>query len=84
MIPWAWSFSAVTRPTPQSLVTGNGCRKSSSVPVGTISSPSGFATALATFARNFVHASPTVIASPTSARTSDRNRWPISSGVPKM
>ena len=39
-------------------------------PSGTTSSPSGFATPLATFARNFVRATPTVIGSPTSSRTS--------------
>ena len=39
-------------------------------------------TPLATFARNFVRATPTVIGSPTSSRTRRRSRAPISAGVP--
>ncbi len=46
------------------------------------SSPSGFASALATFARNLVRAIPTVIGRPTSARTSSRSFPAISAGVP--
>ncbi len=41
-----------------------------------------FATALATFARNLVRATPTVIGSPTRRRTSVRSRLAISAGVP--
>ena len=66
VMPRSRSFWAVTAPTPQRRSTGSGCRKSSSPPGGTRSSPSGFATALATFARNLVFAMPTVIGSPTS------------------
>ena len=40
------------------------------------------ATPLATLARNFVRATPTVIGSPTFARTSRRSRTAISVGVP--
>ncbi len=69
-------------PTPHNRPTGNGCRKSSSRSGGTSSSPSGFATALATFARNFVRATPTVIGSPTRSSTSRRSRFAISTGVP--
>ena len=36
---------------------------------GTTSNPSGLATALATFARNFVRATPTVMGKPTRSRT---------------
>ena len=49
---------------------------------GTTSSPSGLATPLATLARNFVRATPTVIGSPTRSRTSRRSRTAISSGEP--
>ena len=49
-----------------------------------MSSPSGLLTALATLARNLVRATPTEIASPTSARTRSRNRTAICSGVPAM
>ena len=70
VMPRSRSFCAVTAPTPQSRSTGSECRKSSSPPGGTSSSPSGLATALATFARNLVFAMPTVIGSPTSLRTS--------------
>ena len=69
---------AVTRPTPQSRSTGSGWRKPSSSSGGTTSRPFGFATALATFARNFVRAMPTVIGSPTSSSTRRRSRAAIS------
>ncbi len=42
------------------------------------------ATALATFARNFVRATPTVIGSPTSSRTRSRSRAAISTGAPAI
>jgi hypothetical protein len=42
------------------------------------------ATALATFARNFVRATPTVIGRPTRSSTSRRNRTAISVGVPEI
>ena len=61
-------------PTPQSRSTGSGCRNASSPSGGTTSRPSGFATPLATFARNFVRATPTVIGRPTCSRTSRRSR----------
>ena len=80
--PRSWSFAAVTRPTPQSRSTGSGWRKPSSSSGGTTSRPFGFATALATFARNFVRAIPTVIGRPTSSRTRSRNRAAICGGCP--
>ena len=82
--PCAFSFPAVTGPTPHSRSTGSGCRNASSVPAGTTSSPSGLATALATLARNFVTATPTVIGSPTSSRTRRRSRSAICSGEPAI
>ena len=51
-------------------------------PGGTTSRPFGFATALATFARNFVRAMPTVIGSPTSSRIRSRKRAAICGGCP--
>ena len=48
----------MTGPTPQSRSTGSGCRNSSSPPGGTTRRPSGFATPLATLARNLVRATP--------------------------
>ena len=48
----------------------------------TTSNPFGFATALATFARNFVRAIPTVIGRPTSSRIRSRNRAAICKGCP--
>jgi hypothetical protein len=58
--------------------------KALSCPAGTTSSPSGLATPLATLARNFVLATPTVIGTPTRSRTSRRRRSAISGGVPLM
>ena len=66
VIPRSRSFAAVTWPTPQTRSTGSGWRKSNSPSGGTTSSPSGFAPALATFARNFVRAMPTLTGNPTS------------------
>ena len=43
----------------------------------------GLATPLATFARNFVLAIPTVIGNPTRSRTSARSRVAISVGLPE-
>ena len=54
---------------PRARSTGSGWRNSSSRSGGTTSRPSGFATPLATLARNFVRATPTVIGSPTCSRT---------------
>jgi hypothetical protein len=48
------------------------------------SRPSGLATPLATLARNFVRATPTVIGRPTRSRTSRRSRIAISMGVPEI
>ena len=81
VIPIRWSRPAVTGPTPQSRSTGSGWRNASSVG-GTTRSPSGFATALATLARNFVRATPTVIGRPTRSRTSRRSLAAISTGLP--
>ncbi len=83
-IPRSRSRRAVTGPTPQSRSTGSGCRNASSRSGGTTSSPSGLATPLATLARNFVRATPTVIGSPTRSRTSRRSRTAISTGVPTL
>ena len=63
-MPCACSFSAVLTPTPHSRRTGSGCRNASSRSGGTSSSPSGLASWLATLARNFVRAMPTVIGKP--------------------
>ena len=54
VIPRSWSFLAVTGPTPQIRSTGRGWRNDSSPSGGTTSRPLGFATALATLARNLV------------------------------
>jgi hypothetical protein len=78
------SLPAVTGPTPQSRSIGSGCRKASSPSGGTTSNPSGLPTPLATLARNFVRATPTVIGSPTRSRTSARSRPAISAGVPRI
>ena len=84
VIPCAWSLPAVTGPTPHTRSTGSGCRKASSPPAGTSSSPSGLATALATLARCFVVAIPTVIGSPTSSSTRRLSRTAISRGEPAI
>ena len=84
MIPRSRSLREVTGPTPHSRSTGSGCRKPSSAAGGTTSRPSGFATPLATLARNFVRATPTVIGSPTSCRTRRRSRAAIAAGVPEI
>jgi hypothetical protein len=84
VIPRSWSFPAVTGPTPQSRSTGSGWRKASSPFGGTTSRPSGFATPLATLARNFVLATPTVIGSPTRSRTLRRSLTAIWAGVPAI
>ena len=65
VIPRPRSLSAVTGPTPQSRSTGSAWRKTSSRSGGTTSRPSGLATPLATLARNFVLATPTVMGRPT-------------------
>ena len=81
-MPRSCSFAAVTGPTPHSRSTGSGWRKASSRSGGTTSSPSGLATPLATLARNFVLATPTVMARPTASSTSRRSRVAISVGEP--
>ena len=78
------SFAAVTSPTPHSSSTDSGCRNASSPPSGTTRRPSGLATRLATLARNFVRATPTVIGSPTRVATSLRSRRPMSTGGPAI
>ena len=83
-IPRAWSLPAVTTPTPHSRSTASGWRNASSASGGTTSSPSGFATPLATFARNLVRATPTVIGRPTRSRTSRRRRSAMATGVPAI
>ena len=77
------SLPAVTGPTPHSSCTGSGCRNSSSRSGATTSNPSGFATRLATLARNFVRATPTVIGNPTRRSTSLRSPAAISTGFPE-
>ena len=62
LIPRPRSFAGwLTTRRPRDRSTGSGCRKSSSPSGGTTSSPSGLATPLATLARNFVLATPTVM-----------------------
>ncbi|MCZ7630616.1 MAG: hypothetical protein M5U19_16970 [Microthrixaceae bacterium] len=74
--------SSVAGPTPQMRRTGSGHRKSSSPPSGTARSPSGFAAALATLARNFVEATPMLSGRPTSSRIRSRNRAAMWLGPP--
>src|SRR5439155_21938589 len=62
--------------------TGSACRNASSPSTGTTSRQSGFATPLATFARNFVLATPTVTGRPTRSRSSRRRCTAIWVGVP--
>ena len=83
VMPRSLSLAAVTGPTPQSRSTASGWRNDSSSWGRTTSRPSGLATPLATLARNFVLATPTVIGSPTRSRTSRRSRTAISIGVPE-
>ena len=80
--PHLRSFSEVTRPTPQSRSIGSGCRNLSSSCGGTRRRPLGFATPLATLARNFVLATPTVIGKPTCSSTSLRSFAAISTRRP--
>ncbi len=84
VIPTAWSLPVLTLPTPHSRSTGRGWRKASSSPTATSRSPSGLADALATLARCFVAAMPTVIGSPTWSRTSCRRLSAIWRGEPEM
>ena len=77
-MPRSCSLRSVTAPTPHSRPTGSGCRNASSSSGSTSSRPSGFATPLATFARSFVVAMPTVSGSPTCSRTAVRSRVAIS------
>ena len=56
-------------PTPHSRSTGSGCRNVELPPGRHQEQPVGLRDPLATFARNLVLATPTVIASPTSSRT---------------
>ena len=75
VIPRSWSLRGGHRPdAPQPLdrqrvEEGRARRRAA-----TTSRPSGLATPLATLARNFVRATPTVIGSPTRSRTSRRSR----------
>ena len=68
VIPRPCSLRGGDRPDAPQRSTGSGCRNSSSPSGGTSSRPSGFATSLATLARNFVRATPTVIGSPTCSQ----------------
>ena len=72
-IPSVRSLLAVTSPTPQSRSTG-GVEETELAVRRKGQRPSGLATPLATFARNFVRATPTVIGRPTRSRTATRNR----------
>ena len=83
-IPRACNLAAVLAPTPHTRSIGSGWRKAISSPGGTTINPSGLDTALATLARNFVRATPTLIARPTRSRTSRRRRTAISAGVPAI
>ena len=81
-MPRACSFAAVTAPTPHTRSTGSGCKKASSPPGATTSSPSGLATPLATLARNLVGVTPTVMGSPTRSRTAARRPAAMVAGDP--
>ncbi len=63
-MPARRSRSAVAGPTPGITVTFIGRSRSSSVPGGTTVSPSGLSSSLATLARNFEEAMPTVAGQP--------------------
>ena len=71
--PWRCRGRAACRRSPARRPTGArraaGAGTPSSPSGGTTSSPSGLATPLATLARNFVRATPTVIGRPTCSRT---------------
>ena len=69
--------------TPESL-DGQGMEERDGRSGGTTRRPSGLATPLATFARNFVRATPTVSGRPTRARTLLRSRTAISAGEPAI
>ena len=71
-------------PTPHSRCTGSGCRNVELAAGRDESSPSGFATPLATLARNFVRATPTVMGSPTCRARRRRSRTAISGGRPAI
>ena len=83
-MPLACSFAAVFGPTPHIRSTASGWRNSSSRSGGTTRRPSGLATPLATFARNFVRATPTVIGRPTRSTTSTFSLAAISTGAPAI
>src|SRR6266566_540515 len=65
---------AVAGPTPHTHSKGRGWRNASSRSGGTAIRPSGFATPLATFARNLVRAMPTVTGNPTRSRPAARRQ----------
>ena len=64
-MPMAWSFCSATGPMPGNLRTGSGPRKASSAPPGTIKTPRGFASELATFATERLVAMPALDGRPT-------------------
>ena len=85
VIPRACSLAEVALPdAPQPFDRRADAGTPIPVPCRTTSRPSGLATPLATLARNFVRATPTVIGSPTRSRTRARNRAAISVGVPEI
>ena len=73
--------AAVFAPTPHSEDTGSGCRNSSTSEEGTTIMPSGLHMPEASFARNFVGATPTEQVTPWSANTRDLTSSPMPPGV---
>ena len=67
-IPRACSSRVITRPTPHSLSTGSGARKTASSPAGTTTNPSGLRRSEATLATNLFAARPAEAVRPVSAR----------------
>ena len=82
VMPWRCSFSAVTAADAPHPLHRQRVQERQLASGATTSRPSGLATPLATLARNFVRATPTVIGSPTSARIAARSRAAIWRGVP--
>ena len=71
------NFSAVTRPTPLILFTGNATTKSATSSGVIVSMPSGLFQSLATLARNLLGAMPADTVRPSSSLT----RWRISRAI---
>ncbi len=76
------SASSVFSPTPHSSPTGSGCRKATTRSAGTTSRPSGLARVEASFATNFVDATPTEQVMPCSSWTRERMSSAMTAGGP--